>query len=128
MINKVLCDTDFLISLYVVEDSTHKIANELYIKCDECYVMNITLYEVATVLSRKLDQNLAVKIFNKIKSDFTNIVRISEEIEELVYYNFNKSKNKNQSFFDLACLVTAIENGYKIASFDKFYPSELLVR
>jgi hypothetical protein len=61
MTNKILCDCDFIISLLCEEESTYPVAiqkYEAYFDTGvEFWVMNITLYEVATVLSRKFDQS-----------------------------------------------------------------------
>jgi predicted nucleic acid-binding protein len=53
--NKIICDTDFLISLAITNESTHQQANQLFTKYEdwEFLVLNLTKYEVATVLSRK---------------------------------------------------------------------------
>lgn len=71
---KVLCDTDFLVALYITEDLNHAKANEILNKYNSFIVTNITFYEVSTVLSRKLEQLIAMKILNQIQKDFSNIL------------------------------------------------------
>lgn len=75
----VLCDTDFLVALYIAEDSNHAKANEILNKYNSFIVTNITFYEVLTVLSRKLEQLIAIKILNQIQKDFSNILIFDQE-------------------------------------------------
>lgn len=122
----VLCDTDFLVALYIAEDLNHAKANEILNKYNSFIVTNITFYEVLTVLSRKLEQLIAIKILNQIQKDFSNILIFDQGWELEVYKIYTSFEKKNISFFDCACLFLATENNFKIASFDKFYPSDLL--
>ena len=80
-----------------------------------------------TVLSRKLEQKLAVKAFKLFEELFINEVAFDTEFEPEIISYYKNSKSKNQSFFDIACLIQARKLGYKIASFDKFYPKEILI-
>lgn len=130
MTNKtILCDTDFLIALLVENEPNNSTAQQILknnIDSDFLY-SNLTEYELLTVLSRKLDQVTAIKVYELFKTTFENRFdfNISYEAEIIDFYK--NSKNKNQSFFDIACLITAQKNDYRIASFDKFYPREILV-
>ena len=129
MINKtLLCDTDFLISLQLATESTHQEAMEIYENNDEFVVLNITFWEVATVLSRKLTQDQAVATLERLQEDFPNIIDFQSKDEQETFKMFKSFVKKNISFFDCACLIVAQKHGYKIASFDKFYPREILIR
>ena len=124
----ILCDTDFLIALLVENESNHKLAKDILnnnIETNFIY-SNLTEYELLTVLSRKFDQNVAVQIYTLFKETFENRFDFDVAYEEEIINCYKNSKNKNQSFFDIACLITAEKLNYKIASFDKFYPKELL--
>ena len=128
MTNKtLLCDTDFLISLQLETESTHEEAMDIYENNDEFVVLNITFWEVATVLSRKLNQDQAIATLERIQEDFPNIINFNDKAEKEAFDLFKSFAKKNISFFDCACLVTAQKHGYKIASFDKFYPKEILI-
>jgi predicted nucleic acid-binding protein len=127
MITKVLCDTDFIISLFLNEESTHDKAVQIFGNQYEFYALNITMYEVATVLSRKLQQPEAIENLESVQNLFTKIMRITEEDETEIYKLYKSFSKKNISFFDCACQVVATNNNMKIASFDKFYAAELLV-
>ena len=126
-IKGILCDADFLIGLYVDKDSNHQKATEIYSQFENFSILNITFYEVATVLSRLFDHQIAKDTLKDIQELFTNVITFDQKLEESafeLYYSYNK---KNISFFDCGCLITAQKNHYKIASFDKFYPKEMLV-
>ena len=126
----ILCDTDFLIALLVENESNHSLAKDILnknIEADFIY-SNLIEYELLTVLSRKFDQGIAVQIYTLFKETFENRFEFNLSYEAEIINLYKNSKNKNQSFFDIACLVLAQKLGYKIASFDKFYPKELLAR
>ncbi len=129
MIDTILCDTDFLIALLIENDTNHTKARyilDTHISSDFIY-SNLTEYELMTVLSRKLPQDIAIQAYNLFTATFTSRVVFELELEKEAVALYRKSTNKNQSFFDIACLVTAKKHNYKIASFDRFYPNNMLV-
>ena len=93
----VLCDTDFLVTLYITEDSNHAKANEILNKYSSFIVTNITFYEVLTVLSRKLEQLIAIKILNQIQKNFSNVL-IFDQGRELEVYKIYASFKKKEYF------------------------------
>jgi predicted nucleic acid-binding protein len=128
MTKTILCATDFLIALLIAEDINHDQARGILDKYQDCDFIysNLTKYELMTVLSRKLEQHLAIKAFELFQEIFVNEFQFDASLEPQVISFYKNSQTKNQSFFDIACLVQAQKFGYKIASFDKFYPKELL--
>jgi predicted nucleic acid-binding protein len=97
MTSKILCDTDFLISLYIFEESTYEIANQIYANHkinSEFWVTNITFYEVATVLSRKYPQPKAIEMLEVIRAKFHNLIRVTEQDEQETYNSTNPSPKK----------------------------------
>jgi predicted nucleic acid-binding protein len=130
MTNKILCDSDFVISLLCEEESTYTQAllqyNTYFDNGAEFWIMNITLYEVATVLSRKFDQPRAIQTLELVEENFKNIIRISEADESEAFELYKSFAKKNISFFDCACQTVATNNKMKIASFDKFYDPKIL--
>ena len=128
MTNKtVLCDTDFLISLHLETDSTHLKAKEIFSKYTDFVVLDITFWELATVLSRKLNQDQAILTLEFIQKNFPNTINFLAVHELLAFKLYKSYTKKNISFFDCACLVYAKQNDCLIASFDKFYPNNILV-
>ncbi len=129
MIKKILCDADFFIALLIAEDSNHAKARKLALDHSDCDFIysNLTKYELMTVLSRKLEQSFAVQAIELFEQLFTEQFDFDTVFEKEVIRLYKQSLNKNQSFFDIACLVQAKHFNYKIASFDKFYPPEILV-
>lgn len=128
--SKILCDADFIIALLLDTDSNHAKALELYNKFEfnQFFVMNITLYEVATVLSRLLPQFEAIEVLSLVRQKFDNPVIFDPKWENSVYELYKTFTKKNISFFDCGCLIFAKKVNAKIASFDSFYPVELLVQ
>ena len=128
MTKKILCDTDFFVALLIADDTNNDKAMKIIQKYSswEFVYSNLTKYELMTVLSRKLDQKNAVKALNLFEDTFQNMFEFDALLESEIISFYKQSINKNQSFFDITCLIIAKKNNYKIASFDKFYPSDLL--
>ena len=127
MTNKtILCDTDFLVALHLETDSTHSRAKEIFSKYDNFIVLDITFWELATVLSRKLNQDQAILTLEFIQSNFSNTFNFNKMQEFQTFKLYKSFDKKNISFFDCACMTVAKQNDYLIASFDKFYPTEIL--
>lgn len=123
----VLMDADFLIALYIDTDSNHQKAMNLYDNFDNFVVLNLTLYEVATVLSRLFQHSEAKLILNNIFGDLSEIVLGYDRAwESSILEIYHAQINKNISFFDCTCLYLAQKLDYKIASFDSFYPKKIL--
>lgn len=129
MTNTILCDTDFFVAFLLEEDSSHDTALELIYKYqnNNFVYLSVTKYELMTVLSRKVPQIKAIEALEKFEDLFTQFLTVDSQLEADVIHFYKKASNKNQSFFDIACLLTAQKHGYKIASFDRFYPKELLI-
>ena len=99
---------------------------EKYSDTSDFMIMNLTKYEFSTVLSRKLPQLEAIKIYKEFTKDFQNEIWFEISWESEVFDLYNSFEKKNISFFDCACMILAKKINSKIASFDNFYPSELL--
>jgi predicted nucleic acid-binding protein len=125
----IICDTDFLISLHITNETTHQKALGLYEKYQDYdfYISNLTKYEIATVLSRKFDHNSAKQVLELIQDNFNLNIWFEKEFEIETFKIYNNQTNKNISFFDCSCLFLANKFDWKIASFDSFYPNEKLI-
>ncbi len=122
--NMPLLDTDFIISMSFPEESTRKQAKILadkYLSTNNVYYLDLVLYEVATVISRKYSQNKAIEVCSVMRKNTSSILKLSPEDEIKTWDFFNSQKNKNISFVDCANVVIAKKLGLKILSFDKFY-------
>lgn len=129
-LNSVICDTDFLISLHVTNESAHKKAVQIFDRISEetnFIISNITKYEVATVLSRKFPHSYAVEILEAINQNFAYELWFEQDWQAETFKIYSNQTKKNISFFDCSCLFLAKKFKWKIASFDKFYPKEILV-
>ena len=125
---KILCDADFIIALFVDTDSNHQKAMRTYNSNsnDSFLILNITIYEVATVLSRILPQSEAIYTLQSVRMRFESPIIFDPKWENSVYELYNSFSKKNISFFDCACMIYAKKVNAKIASFDNFYPAEIL--
>ena len=127
-LKNILCDADFFVALLIQNDSNHLKARAIvdnHLEANFLY-SNLTKYELMTVLSRKLDQKKAVECFELFTDTFEDEFQFDITLEPQIIDFYKQSTNKNQSFFDIVCLVTAQKLNYKIASFDQFYPKDLL--
>lgn len=131
MISKnILLDTDFIVSLLVPQDSTHSTAVQRYENIDEesiFHVLEPVLFEVVTVLSRKLPHRLAVEKVKEIRAQSMHVITLSSHEVDDVWKEFYSYRKKNISFVDSANVVMTQKIGGKIASFDKFYPKKMML-
>ncbi len=122
----ILCDSDFLISLFIDKESTYPEAVRIYKlhRSKEIFVLRIILYEIATVVGRKYGHEEAHRILQILHSDSIKKIDITE-YEFDVWAEYFLHKKRHVSFFDCANIVAAKKYGFKIASFDAFYPKQL---
>ncbi len=128
MKNSILYDTDLIISAYFSDQSTHLKAKKFFHNSDftQEFILNITLQETVTTVSKKFSQLDAKNILNDINSSAIIGIFLSIEDEILVWNEFNRNTKDSTSFIDCANLVMAKKLDCKIGSFDKFYPKEIL--
>ncbi len=88
-------------------------------------MLRITSYELATVLSRKVSHALAVSVSTALTE--INVQYLTLEDDAEAWTEFRAHTRKNISFFDCANLVTARKLGLKIATFDSFYPKDMVL-
>lgn len=100
----VLLNCDYIIALSIHTETTHIRTKAMHnaLANTPRFILRIVAYELATVLTRKYNHQTAV--------DLLDIV------------------TRQSTFFDCANLIAARYYGLKIASFDVFYPEELLVQ
>jgi hypothetical protein len=77
---------------------------------------NPTKYGLMTVLSRKVDQHNVVLALESFENIFQDSFEFDTQLEMEIIDFYKKSSYKNQSFFDIACLVQAEKFGYTIPS------------
>jgi predicted nucleic acid-binding protein len=130
---KVLADSDFLFGLFVPTDAHFWEAKKLWGNVvkngTEVIVLNLVVQEVATVLSHKVNQALAISFVEKFSALGTRVMVVDGEIEDFAWKIFLGQKKKGTSFVDCANLA-AIEK-YKldgIVTFDEFYPVGLRIK
>ena len=122
---KIFLDSSFIIAYAINKDENNNLAIDLRKKGifdNECYINNLVINEIVTVIGNKGDIELAIEIYETIKD---NCFIINE------YYiaNFNdkvmntyKKYNTKLSFTDCGILVTMKENNINnLVSFDKYF-------
>lgn len=120
---KVFLDSSFLIAYAIEKDFNHKKAVQLRIDGifdNQCYVSNLIINEIVTVIGLKGNSDSAINIFNAIKD---NCIIINEygidNFNEKVIYQYKKFNTK-LSFTDCAIIEIMKEYDIKnLASFDK---------
>lgn len=127
---KVLFDSDFLFGSFNPADPHYQQALTMFAELiklkPSIYIVNLVLYETATLISHRLDHKQAIKFFKDIlTTDFTCIF-IDEELSKKATQIFLKQSKKDTSFVD--CANVAVMEKLKINkifSFDKFYKDKL---
>jgi len=123
--DKIIVDSDALIAQLIESDSNHQkslILNELIEKTYRQYILDITIAETASVLSRRFSQELAVRFLNQIDDSDSEIIYFDEFLFRKTSQLFKSYSKKNISFVDSANLVITEELHIpKIFSFDSIY-------
>lgn len=125
----ILYDTDFLIALLIETESTHAQAKKIYanIRGEEAFLSEFVLFEFATVLSRKLPHPEAIEIVRSVQGAEFQLLQASAEEKQVTWELFFSFQKKNISFVDCHNVVLAKKYQFRLASFDAFYPKELLL-
>lgn len=125
----IVCDSDYLIAYFACEESTHQRALQLepLFLGHDVYYLDIVHFESVTVVSRKYGYITAELFLEGLKK--THFTRVKyDPYEKEIWSEFYSHHKKNISFVDCANLVLARKLKAKIASFDSFYPLEILLR
>lgn len=121
----ILFDSDFILALLFSEEPTHSLAIKQYEACDigSEYIIPLVHFEVMTVCSRKYGLD-SCRMLNEFI--MRQLKRVDVDALEIhVWEEFFKHDKKRISFIDCANVVVAKKYGWKVASFDAFYPKEL---
>jgi predicted nucleic acid-binding protein len=128
---KFLVDSDFWFGLMVEDDAHHTRVLARYRECQkiqaEFCALKLVIFETATVLSNKINQQRSLLFLDRFYSLPVTQLDLTPEMEECAWQIFRKQTKKGTSFVDCANMA-AIEK-YKfdgILSFDEFYPKELV--
>lgn len=124
----ILLDADYVIALAFSNESTHQKALKISkdIKNIPQIVLIPVLYEIATVTSRKFSHDFSCRLLKSIYE--LDIERISvDNLESKILDLFHSQRKKSTSMFACANLVAARHYGFKIVSFDNFYPKDILL-
>lgn len=124
--DKLLVDSDAFFSLLVRNDANHRRASILNKKLvsqgQKFFTINLVVFEAATVLSRKMNQQVACLFLENITSGEMEILRIDEIIEKRAGEIFKNQHRKNTSFIDCANMAVMEKlNLPMIFSFDRIY-------
>jgi predicted nucleic acid-binding protein len=119
---RVFVDTSAYIASLYRKDINHRkaleISQELFDKGADFITSNVVVYEVYTVLARKVEKTTAILFHQKIIDESLPIVYMDEDLEEIAFSIFEKEKSKNVSFFD--CTSFAIIKKLQIKSIFSF--------
>ena len=122
---KIFLDTSFIVAYAVDRDENNKAAIELEDKGifgNECYISNLIINEIVTVIGNKEDLNKAIKTYAAIKDNciIINEYNIANFNEKVI--NTYKQYNTKLSFTDSAIIEIMKENKINnLVSFDKYF-------
>lgn len=127
---KKLIDSDFLVGLFRDDDVHHEktlVALEREIENKSgLYVVNLVLFETATVLAHRVDMDAVRLFYEKLPKLNLKTISFDEGSENMSWEIFLKQTKKGCSFVDCANLAVIKEyNLDGILSFDKFYPEKI---
>ena len=123
-----ILDSDFVYAYFVHTQSTHLVAKNILINIAEqpLFMLDVVKYELATVISRKETQQMAIDIIGDLEFFELKSITINKTDETKIWELFKSYSKKNISFVDCANLYFAQKLNYQIASFDQFYPKDVL--
>jgi predicted nucleic acid-binding protein len=127
--DNLLLDSDFLYGLFVENDPHNQNCQNLLPKISDyrLIISNLVIYEFITLISRRVGQKEALSILSQIENlDILKIV-VDEEVHKEILAQFKTHTKKNISAVDCSNLALAQKYKAKIASFDQFYPPEMLI-
>jgi predicted nucleic acid-binding protein len=124
-----ILDTDFIFSYFDRNQSTHQQAGDLAEKFAEQAVIisNLVRQELATVISCRFGYSLAKEVLENVDLFEPQEIFFDEIETAKIWQIFWSFQKKNISFIDCSNLFLAQNFNCKIASFDKFYPKEILL-
>lgn len=125
----IIYDTDFIISLLFEDQSTHQKAvsiHEQHKETSQFIILDIITFELATTVSRLYDQKIAIDVVKQIIEMADVVLELDSQDKQKIWKEFNSHGKKGTSYFDCANLVMAKKLDCAVASFDKFYPKEIL--
>lgn len=119
---KIFLDSSFIIALINDKDSLHKKALEFVelTEANECYISNLIINEVITVIGNKLSLEVAISSYDLLTSVF-NIVN-EYDVSDFNYNNMlvYESYNTKLSFTDSSIILLMEEfNIDNLITFDK---------
>lgn len=127
----VLLDADALVASSVEFDLGHEKAVEIFRRLEEekreLIILNLALYEAATVISHRLGQKIAIDFLDKVRQE--HIIFLDKKLDGRAREEFRNQTKKGTSFTDCANLALAKKLGTdEIFSFDIFYRRNGLYR
>lgn len=124
----IFVDADAFIALTKDDDSNHKRAKQIFSDLQDAPVTfvtsNLVFAEVVTVLSQRMNHEVAVMFITNMKSEDSTfqIERISEYTEEKAIQIFIEQTSKNVSFVDCVNIALMRQKDMDgIFSFDSIY-------
>ncbi|MEI6729456.1 MAG: PIN domain-containing protein [bacterium] len=122
-------DTDFIFSYFDQNQSTHLQSVKLIEKYgqEEAVLSNLTKQELATVISYKVGYQEAKDVIKKLELFNLKEYFINDTGTLEIWKLFWQFNHKKISFVDCTNLYLAKKLKLKIASFDAFYPKEMLL-
>lgn len=128
--DNIILDSDFIFGFFNESDANHDKSKKLFelIEGQNLIILNITRFEVITLISRRTSQEFAKLVLEELEGFIPQIFFVDQKIDSEIWEEFDRHSKKNISLVDCANLVYARKLNAKIASFDTFYPQELLVQ
>jgi len=130
--DKVIIDSNVFVAVFLLEDGLHSRATHLVAELkrqDAVFcTINLVLQETATALSMRKGMTSARTFYASVHDFVDQMLPFDEVVEKESWKEFLSQTKKGTSFVDCALLASLRHYHIgKIASFDRFYPKELLL-
>lgn len=121
--NKIFVDSNFYIAFYNLNDSRHAIATRIgrQIETEAKVITNLVFLEIVTVLSQRVDRQIAIKVGDFLSSSSTlEIIHTDEYLHQESWRVFKQILYKNISFVDCSIIAAMNAEGIdKLLTFDE---------
>jgi predicted nucleic acid-binding protein len=129
MTSKVIVDTDFLIGLFIKTDAHNTNCRSKFDQINNIgmIITSLVKYEFVTLISRRQNQQLALNLLEELYTLNIQEYYIEQKDDDAIMKESMSHQTKKISVVDCANLVIAKKLNAKIASFDRFYPDNMMI-
>lgn len=130
---QILIDSDAFVGNFYPDDPHHARATNIFARLDKqnrsIVTTNLVVMEVATVLSHRSGQPLAVKFLDMLESSELPVIHLDEKLQQKALNTFRAQSSRGTSVTD--CANVAVMQHFNIPeifSFDRVYTKDFQLK